>query len=335
MKTLAFCTSFGRGETIWRGRYRRWIKAMQTSGLCFDLLLLVDDGSPRIIGFDDVPRLADIDAAANGIALYHFANSLGRPGLGVYPGWYRSFCWAGLYAERHGFNRVVHIESDAYLISRRAVDWANNLNDGWEAPWCPRIKAPESAIQVVAGEELKSLFRVCRISYSQYVGGLAELFLPFTNVRRDLVGNRYLGDPVPHDADWGAQIHGGHPEEYFWWLRSTDHAVRAEPPRSRRKAQMVVNTDTIDGIHERGHRAFVGGRWGTVGPMQLDFLIGRGLRPFCFIDIGCGCLRGGVPLINFLDRGKYHGLDKFIELVILGVGLELSMDTYREKPRNS
>jgi SAM-dependent methyltransferase len=63
-------------------------------------------------------------------------------------------------------------------------------------------------------------------------------------------------------------------------------------------------------IIEKRHRGFVGGLWEEMGRLQLDFLIKEGLKPeHKLLDIGCGCLRGGVHFLRFLDAGKYHGLD--------------------------
>ena len=47
---------------------------------------------------------------------------------------------------------------------------------------------------------------------------------------------------------------------------------------------------------------------------QYAFLIQQGLKPeHVLIDIGCGVLRGGVPLIKYLDANKYYGLDVNLE----------------------
>lgn len=43
---------------------------------------------------------------------------------------------------------------------------------------------------------------------------------------------------------------------------------------------------------------------------QNDFLKSHGLLPHNkFVDIGCGVLRGGLPLIAYLDTGNYVGID--------------------------
>ena len=43
---------------------------------------------------------------------------------------------------------------------------------------------------------------------------------------------------------------------------------------------------------------------------QFNFLIQMGLKPnHYFLDIGCGTLRGGIPVIRFLDKKHYAGVD--------------------------
>jgi cyclopropane fatty-acyl-phospholipid synthase-like methyltransferase len=60
-------------------------------------------------------------------------------------------------------------------------------------------------------------------------------------------------------------------------------------------------------------------RHGLVGPanlwkmkrdFQFNFLKGMGLKPeYYLLDIGCGTLRGGIPLIDYLQTGHYYGVD--------------------------
>jgi SAM-dependent methyltransferase len=43
---------------------------------------------------------------------------------------------------------------------------------------------------------------------------------------------------------------------------------------------------------------------------QSEFLIAHGLRADQrLLDIGCGTLRGGIPLIEYLDAGHYFGIE--------------------------
>jgi len=72
------------------------------------------------------------------------------------------------------------------------------------------------------------------------------------------------------------------------------------------------------------HRALVGGLWDQVGPLQFDYVRARGLTPDMYvIDVGCGCLRGGVHFVGYLLPGHYYGVDISQELLDAGYDVEL------------
>lgn len=49
---------------------------------------------------------------------------------------------------------------------------------------------------------------------------------------------------------------------------------------------------------------------------QFEFLTGRGLQPeHRLLDIGCGTLRGGLPLIEYLQADHYVGIDARAEVL--------------------
>lgn len=66
-------------------------------------------------------------------------------------------------------------------------------------------------------------------------------------------------------------------------------------------------------------------RHGLVGPaalwemkrrFQIDFLRRQGLLPSHeLLDLGCGTLRGGIPLIDYLETGHYAGIDVRDEVI--------------------
>jgi SAM-dependent methyltransferase len=76
---------------------------------------------------------------------------------------------------------------------------------------------------------------------------------------------------------------------------------------------------------ERGvHRSFVGGHWEELGRLQLDFLVAQGLRPeHRFLDVGCGSLRAGRHLVDYLEPAHYYGTDINHDLIETGYRLEL------------
>lgn len=85
------------------------------------------------------------------------------------------------------------------------------------------------------------------------------------------------------------------------------------------------------------HRELVGGMWDEVGQLQLDFMLKQGLQPdMALLDVGCGCLRGGIHFIRYLNAGNYYGIDINKSLIDAGYEIELSLTALTEKiPRSN
>lgn len=86
------------------------------------------------------------------------------------------------------------------------------------------------------------------------------------------------------------------------------------------------NKDAVRAAVEAGqHRQFVGGLWDEIGNLQFEFLKARGLRSdHLLLDVGCGALRGGVPMVRYLEPGHYYGLDLNEDLLQAGYERELT-----------
>jgi hypothetical protein len=153
--------AYAQSGDVWERRYRRWIEAVYKSSLHFDHLLIVDDGSPFLPEWRDIQTVSALDQVAESskTVLYHFSDNLGRKALFNFPGWYRSFTFAAKYARHFRFEKVIHIEADAFVISKKIQKYINNVSDGWVAFWCDRWHIPETAIQVIAREGLYRCFR--------------------------------------------------------------------------------------------------------------------------------------------------------------------------------
>lgn len=53
-----------------------------------------------------------------------------------------------------------------------------------------------------------------------------------------------------------------------------------------------------------------GDLWGMKRQFQIRFLRDMGLLPSQnLLDLGCGTLRGGIPIVDYLDHGNYTGVD--------------------------
>ena len=80
------------------------------------------------------------------------------------------------------------------------------------------------------------------------------------------------------------------------------------------------------------HRAFVGGQWNEMGQLELDYLISQGLAPqHYFLDVGCGALRAGRMLSDYLEPAHYFGIDVNNDVITTGYDQELT-DEQRTRP---
>lgn len=230
-KTLVFCTAYtgtaANPWDAWNIRYKRWLEAITTSHLHYDQILIVDDGSPTLPEWPGMATLFSLGGQQpeEPVVLFHFAENLGRLGPYDYPGWFRSFALAAVYAQTYGFEKVIHIESDAFLISRRIQDYCNAVEDGWVAFLCPRYNFPETGIQIMAGTGLRRFYRLAAQPYSDFARQPIETALPFTRVERRFIGDRY-GDYltyVPAEADWTMQacFPSAPSDDYYWWMHRT------------------------------------------------------------------------------------------------------------------
>lgn len=232
MKTLIFCTAFAKTLEDWENLHSRWINAVEDSFLEVDKILIPDDGSPEIPNWEGIDileegPLPDQEPEARGI-IYHYKNNLGRPSIYNQVGWYRSFVFAAEYARKYGYEKVIHLEADAFVVSKRFQDYLNNFNNGWESFWCPRHQIPETAIEVIAGEKwMNEFFKFIDIDYSRFEGrppdpGVeqGESYLPYIT-NKSFIGDRYgeaeLMTHVPLNADYACQIR---PTTYAWWLNN-------------------------------------------------------------------------------------------------------------------
>ncbi|MGW3244077.1 class I SAM-dependent methyltransferase [Streptomyces sp. NPDC001070] len=80
------------------------------------------------------------------------------------------------------------------------------------------------------------------------------------------------------------------------------------------RAVMASDTarDPEAAVGSRSHE-----RWLALGEMQFDYLREHGLTPrHRLLDIGCGNLRAGWRLIEYLDTGHYYGIDISPDILI-------------------
>lgn len=229
LRTLVFCTSYVEDMEVWENRHYRWVKALNESHLKFDQALIFDDGSPAMpnaaLGFQ-VMNEGDVMSSAQKTVLWHFSERLGRESLLNFPGWWRSFAAAAQWAQQNNFEKIIHLESDAFLISPRIINYMNDVDNSWVTMYSPRYSFPEIAIQAMAGEGLKKYIDFSKNDYDVLRGKVHENIIPVSQVNKNFVGDHY-GEghiPIPLGADWSTQTICDAHKDYYWWL-SEDAAI--------------------------------------------------------------------------------------------------------------
>ena len=208
MNSFLFCTSYINKDDIRFDplRYRKWIDyyAAIKEDLGIDYIFLIDDGSAdpsleqsslvnMLSADDDLP-----DELPNKINIITFKEHLGRPSIEEHLGWWRSFTYSINLAQKYGFEKIIHIESDFYIVSERLINFIHSLNSGWTSMYSSHFNFPETAIQIICKDsyDLLENARQSAIAANYRITQLAEHSLPFTNVCRDFTGDRIGEMPV-------------------------------------------------------------------------------------------------------------------------------------------
>lgn len=198
MKTALFCTSYITPES--QQRYQQWIdfyyQRMKDFGA--DCLFIIDDAG-SFVAFD--PRIKYTDESLKDfipgeINLLSFFTHLGRHNIKDYPGWWRSFTFMIKIAQKYGFEKLIHIESDFYVLSDRMKRYINNLSSGWIAFYSKHYNFPETGIQIICKDRFLSYELILENAQRQNYnfGRIAEYELPFSNIEKKFEGDR-LGEP--------------------------------------------------------------------------------------------------------------------------------------------
>lgn len=221
MKTAITCTSFigvGTWKTLSVERYKRWISYYNKRKEMFgaDGLILVDNGSKdnlvqqlNVTTVNVVENL--LEAIPAETVMFRFPEHYIKNDVANYPGWWRSFSYLSVLAEKYKIDKIIHVESDAYILTDKMINYIKNLNEGWNSFFSPILQWPESNIMIICGKDIDNLKRF----YNKEVWfkkrtnkEYCEHVLPFTNISEDFKGDRYTewGKPIPADADYACQV---------------------------------------------------------------------------------------------------------------------------------
>ncbi len=193
-KTVLFCTGYFKDAADWRHRYARWLDYYRRVGIEGARLFIIDDGSPYTPDAAEIGCVSsehEISPTETEPLIVRFGNRLGRPAHLSYPGWWRSFLHSANLARAIGADKIIHFESDAFILSPRLLEHIVELRTGWTTFWSRHYSLPETAIQVICQDQFAQMDAMRARARSELDGVLAEHILPFTCVNRDFVGDRY------------------------------------------------------------------------------------------------------------------------------------------------
>lgn len=204
--TLLFCTSYSDSANNQEKRLKRWInfylEKMDLLGV--DYLFLIDDKSENLFFGDgiNVMNVKNLSHILNKkVNIVQFEKHLGRPTQHEQLGWWRSFTYAIEIAKKYSFNKMIHIESDFFVVSKKMFDFIKGCSTGWVSLYSPFNKFPESAIQIICQDSFSAFneIRLEAIRNNFQSEQIAEWKLPFTQVEKSFKGDR-LGEKVAFDA---------------------------------------------------------------------------------------------------------------------------------------
>jgi hypothetical protein len=207
LKTLQFCTSYIENETAARERYIPYINYYKKVSpfLGVTKIVLIDDGSPEeflsLLGIPIFDAL-EIPRELPHVCVVSFRNHLGRSSTHVYPGWWRSFSFSSVLAETYGFKKIVHIESDAYVLSSKMADVIKKEASSWCVFWSAGYAMPETSLQIICKTYIKLLSTIFLAGEIFYTTASidAEHILEYTKVIKEMTGDRY-GEAVTHGKE--------------------------------------------------------------------------------------------------------------------------------------
>jgi len=208
MKTFIFCTSYFDSEADYKHRYAKWAAYYSNVELRKDKpILMIDDGSDlslideehfAVIKAGDLTKDTKLETERVNLISFDERAPLHENGQAANSaGWWRSFLFSLEIAEKLNFEKIIHVESDLYLISHKIRKFIDDLEEGWTSFVCNKYHWPESSLQVICKDQFKEFQEFGKdleelgLTKIDSMRGPAENLIPFSSVMVGFNGSRY------------------------------------------------------------------------------------------------------------------------------------------------
>lgn len=107
------------------------------------------------------------------------------------------YVWRAVFFIRKLFqyyDKVLVIDNDSFILSRKLADFVRDCNSGWRALWCPRYGFPECNLQVICRDAFPLYESFTEGDYNRMNGHCMETTLPLTHVHKEFVADRFGED---------------------------------------------------------------------------------------------------------------------------------------------
>lgn len=169
MNTLISCSSTNNHPTkrlnLWFNYYHALRNELDAKCLMSGSVSEVtNDGLSIPINFCNGDALMDVTLHPDKLNLLMFSKVYTRPHVWTIPAFWRSIHAAIFIAECQGYYKLVYIESDCFILSKRLMERIRSFQSGIAMPWSEMYSIPASQIIVIC----KDSFSKARLAIEQY-----------------------------------------------------------------------------------------------------------------------------------------------------------------------
>ncbi len=186
MKTLLFAPMFlDEGDRLERNL--KWLEYYKDikQYLNYDHIYFVDNASKQ--SNIDIIKKHHPDIEINQCRV-HFKRLTNN----AYGYWYRAFSKAVKYAMDNNYDKIIHMDTDVFVLNSKICDYVNNYNNGWMAFWCKMHNFPESTFQIINKDQFQNAYNFYSEDFLEfYPYGIAETRLPLTHIEKRFNGDRF------------------------------------------------------------------------------------------------------------------------------------------------